>query len=81
MEKDHFLDRTPEACILSEVHIGDEAIICEKHMQKTAETLEDLTYGTIVQILTKHDHPRGIKVKIRKMDGNVAIGRIVYLYK
>jgi len=81
MEKDHFKDRTPDACIWESVHIGDEAIICEKHMQRTAEKMDDLTYGIVVQKLTRHDHPRGIKVKIRKMNGEFAIGRIVYLYK
>lgn len=81
MEKDYFHDRTPEACFYDKVKIGDEVIICEKLMQKTAKTLDDLTYGVVIQKLTKHDHPRGIKVKIRKINGEIAVGRIVYLYK
>lgn len=81
MEKDYFLDRSPEACICHCVDIIMDVIVCEKHMQRIAKTLDDLTYGTVVQKLTKHDHPRGIKVKIQTLDGRVVVGRIVYLYQ
>lgn len=78
MEKDYFKDRPIESTQISCVHIGQKVYICEKNAQKYAKTLADLTLGTVIQILTKHDHPRGIKVKIKTPAGRVAVGRIVY---
>lgn len=79
MEKDYFKDRDIEATILSKIHIGDRVLICEKHAQKYAKTIDDLTLGIIVEILTKHNHPRGIKVKVRTIEDEIRVGRIVYL--
>lgn len=77
MEKDHFEDRSPEGKLYDQIHEGDVVLICEKHMQKTACSKEHLTEGVVWKKLTKHDHPRGIKVML--MSGEV--GRIVYLLK
>ena len=79
MEKDYFRDRPVESTIHSAIHIGDDVLICEKHVQKYAKTIDDLTYGTVVEILTKHDHPRGIKVKIKTLNSQLRVGRIVYI--
>ncbi len=79
MEKDYFRDRPVESTIHSAIHIGDDVLICEKHAQKYAKTIDDLTYGTVVEILTKHDHPRGIKVKIKTLNSQLRVGRIVYI--
>lgn len=82
MEKDHFHDRSYQGRQRELINIGDYVFICEKHMQKTAERLEDLTCGKVIAILTsKPYHPRGIKVKIITTGGREAIGRIVYLVK
>lgn len=88
MEKDNFKDRTKETTIYSCIHPGMMAFICEKHAQQYAKEISDLTCVEIIQVLTKHDHPRGIKVKgivyeqtgerYRKTERE-AIGRIVYL--
>ena len=79
MEKDHFRDRPIESTQLRKVKVEQEVLICEKAKQKTACTLDDLTYGVVNRILTRKDHPRGIKVEIRCQDGRIAVGRIVYL--
>lgn len=50
----------------------------KKNAQKYAKRLNDLTPGTVIDILTRKNHPRGIKVKIKTPDGKIAIGRIVY---
>ena len=63
MEKDHFKDRTKETTLITAIHIGEFAFICEKNAQTYEKELSDLTVVKITQILTKHDHPRGIKVK------------------
>jgi len=81
MEKYHFLDRTDDTKIYSQNNIGDYVLICEKQNQKFAKTIDDLTYGRIVRILTKNDHPRGIKVEIYTPAGEYRIGRIVYKIK
>lgn len=88
MEKDNFKDRTKETTMHSCIRPGMMAFICEKNAQKYAKEMSDLTCVEITQILTKHDHPRGIKVKgilyeqignrYRKTDKE-AVGRIVYL--
>ncbi|MCR0559653.1 YwbE family protein [[Clostridium] innocuum] len=78
MEKDHFKNRTESTTILKDNKIGDMVYICEKSMQPYAKEISDLTYGEIVRILTKKDHPRGIKVEIKTPTGQKAIGRIVY---
>lgn len=80
MEKDYFLDRSFASTENYLLHIGDIVYICEKHMQKSAKELSDLTKGVIVQKLTSSfQHPRGIKVKIKTDDGKFAIGRVTYL--
>ena len=90
MEKDHFLDRTPETTKLSAIKKGMYVFICEKKMQPYAQTLEDLTCVMVTDILTKHDHPRGIKVRgkiMRYCGGHYcmtekkAVGRVVYIGK
>lgn len=64
MEKDHFKDRTNETKMIDKVNVGDFVYICEKYMQPYAQKLNDLTFGQVTQILTKHNHERGIKVVI-----------------
>ena len=83
MEKDNFINRPIESTLFSAVEIGDEVYVCEKHMQKIATELSHLTRGTVIQKLTRHDHPRGIKVKIDISGGNGAyvVGRVVYIKK
>lgn len=79
MEKDYFKDRPKESTMYSQIHINDEVLVCEKHAQTYAKSIEDLTYGKVTQILTKHDHPRGIKVKIKTLNAQEKVGRIVYI--
>ena len=80
MEKDYFLDRSYASTENYLLHIGDVVYICEKHMQKTAKELKDLTQGTIIQKLTSSlQHPRGVKVQIKTKEGRLAIGRVTYL--
>ena len=78
MEKDHFKDRSKEATLYSAIKKGDEVLICEKHAQRYAKEISDLTHGFVVEKLTRHDHPRGIKVKIRTLNNQIRVGRIVY---
>lgn len=88
MEKDFFKNRSYAYQYNNLLRIGDEVLICEKHMQKCAKEINDLTKGTIVEKLTSTlNHPRGIKVRI-KVDNSFftkagqkeyAIGRVVYL--
>lgn len=80
MEKDYFLDRSYASTENNLLRVGDIVYICEKHMQKSAKNIEDLTKGTIVRKLTSNiHHPRGIKVEIHTIDGKNAIGRVTYL--
>lgn len=83
MERDHFKDRPIESTLYNSINIGDTVYVCEKYMQKNASTLDDLTEGTVVQKLTKNDHPRGIKCKIDVSFGNnvCVVGRVVYIGK
>lgn len=81
MEKDHFKDRPKESTMYDEILMGEPVLICEKEMQQSAKTLDDLTMGYVMKKLTKHDHPRGIKVIIQAKDGGIAIGRVVYLIR
>ena len=78
MEKDFFLDRTEETRQCNKNKMGDYVLICEKYMQPYASKVSDLTYGKIIEILTRHDHPRGIKVKVIQQNKRIATGRIVY---
>ena len=64
MEKDFFKDRSVETTLIKDIKVGDYVYICLKAMQPYAETLDDLSFGRVTKILTKHDHPRGIKVTI-----------------
>lgn len=79
MEKDYFTNRSPESKVRSAIYIGQSVYICEKQAQKYAKKMSDLTYGTVIQILTRHDHPRGIKVKILDENREEKIGRVVYV--
>lgn len=83
MEKDHFKDRPIQSTRWADINIGDTVLICEKHMQKTASNIDDLTEGVVVRKLTNSDHPRGIKVKIDISFGNnvLIVGRVVYVKK
>lgn len=64
MEKDYFKDRPEECRKKSFLNTGNEAFICLKSMQKTANTLSDLTRITITEHLTNQEyHPRGCKLK------------------
>ena len=90
MEKDNFKDRTTETTKFSAIKPGMIVFICEKHAQKYAKTMKDLTCVEVVDVLTKHDHPRGIKVRGRVYEkdedgylktNKVAVGRVVYIAK
>ena len=81
MEKDYFLDRSKDCVKINSVKMGDEVYICEKHMQKTATELKDLTRGTVLRKLSRGDHPRGIKLEIVLDDYSNAIGRLIYIVK
>lgn len=82
MEKDYFKDRPIESTKINEINIGDEVFICTKLMQPYAQNLNDLSRGKVVKILTKHDHPRGIKVMINQSsNGMILTGRVTYLIK
>lgn len=65
MEKDNFKDRTIETTLYKEIHVGDFVYICLKAMQPFATEITDLSFGQVTELLTKHDHPRGIKVRIK----------------
>lgn len=65
MEKDHFKDRTIETTLVNEIKVGDYVYICLKAMQPYAEQIDDLTFGKVTKILTKHNHDRGIKVSVQ----------------
>lgn len=79
MEKDYFKDRPKEVTEIDKIKVGMEVYICLKIQQPYAKDLEDLSKGKIIQILTKHNHPRGIKVKIRQDNGFEMIGRCTYI--
>lgn len=64
MEKDNFKDRTIETTLVNEIKVGDYVYICLKAMQPYAEELDDLSFGKVTKILTKHNNPRGIKCSI-----------------
>lgn len=64
MEKDNFKDRPIESTLVNKVKINDLVYVCIKPMQKWASDIDDLHFGVVKEILTKHNHPRGIKVKI-----------------
>lgn len=80
MEKDYFPDRSILSTRYDAIHIGQSVFICEKKAQKTAKEIDDLTHGVVIQKLTRHDHPRGVKVKIRDDNGQIKVGRIVYVF-
>lgn len=79
MEKDYFKDRPKEITEIDKIKVGMEVYICIKAMQPVATELSDLSRGKITRILTKHNHPRGIKVEIEQDNGFRMIGRITYI--
>ena len=81
MEKDYFTDRSLESKLANSINIGDTVYICEKSMQRSASKIDDLAKGVVVRKLTRHDHPRGIKVEAKCSNGRLLIGRVVYLVK
>ena len=90
MEKDNFKDRTIETTKFSAIKSGMIVFICEKQAQKYAKEMKDLTCVEVVDVLTKHDHPRGIKVRgyVYAKDERgyfkthkIAVGRVVYIAK
>ena len=81
MEKDYFTDRSNESKLSDSINVGDTVYICEKTMQRSASKIEDLAQGVVVRKLTRHDHPRGIKVEARCASGRLLVGRVVYLVK
>jgi len=81
MEKDYFKDRSPESKLSNSINIGDTVYICEKSMQRSASKIDDLAQGVVVRKLTRHDHPRGIKVEAKGVNGKIFIGRVVYLVR
>jgi uncharacterized protein YwbE len=81
MEKDYFTDRSIESKLSNSINIGDTVYICEKSMQKSASKIDDLAQGVVVRKLTRHDHPRGIKVEAKCTNGRLIVGRVVYLVR
>lgn len=81
MEKDYFKDRPIEVTKIKHIKQGVHVLICTKDAQKYAKELADLSYGIIVRVLTKKDHPRGIKVEIICPDGMKRVGRCTYIVK
>ena len=90
MEKDNFKDRTIETTKISAIKPGMVVFICEKQAQKYAKEMKDLTCVEVIDVLTKHDHPRGIKVRgyVYQKDSKgylktekIAVGRVVYITK
>ncbi len=81
MEKDYFKDRSYESKLVNSINIGDTVYICEKSMQRSASKITDLAQGVVVRKLTRHDHPRGLKVEIKSSNGRMFIGRVVYLVR
>lgn len=81
MEKDYFKDRSYECKLVNSINIGDTVYVCEKSMQRSASKIEDLAKGVVVRKLTRHDHPRGIKVEIKSSNGKTIVGRVVYLVR
>lgn len=80
MEKNYFKDRPVESTQIDKIEIGMEVYICVKQMQPYAKELDDLSRGYITKILTKQDHPRGIKCMISQtVNGMILVGRIVYI--
>jgi len=89
VEKDYFHDRSFQAKYFDLIEEGDMVYICEKHMQRVATSIEHLTYGKVLKVLTRKDHTRGIKVEIsiyrskysnlQVKPGSKAIGRVTYL--
>lgn len=80
MEKDYFKDRPYD--IISDpknFKVGTKVLICEKIMQDIASETSDLTEGEVIQVLTKHLHPRGVKLKIKTFGERIAIGRATYI--
>lgn len=43
MEKDHFKDRTKETTLITAIHIGEFAFICEKKAQTYAKECRRIT--------------------------------------
>lgn len=90
MEKDNFKDRTIETTKISAIKKGMIVFICEKQAQKYAKEMDDLTCVEVIDVLTRHDHPRGIKVRgyVYQRDNKgylktqkIAVGRVVYIAK
>ena len=86
MEKEHFKDRPEQSRKLISIEYCMKykipVLICIKPMQPSAKDLSDLTMGYITKILTKHDHPRGIKCIVSQpSNGLLFTGRVVYIVK
>ena len=80
MERDYFKDRPIESTKINCIKKNMEVFICLKSMQKWAEDIEDLHRGYVTEILTKHDHTAGIKVKVRLVSNDMEyVGRVVYI--
>lgn len=79
MEKDHFKDRHVDCTFFNKVKVGMNVYICTKEKQRTATSIKDLNVGVVQRVLTKRNHPRGIKVEILQTDGKLAIGRCTYI--
>ena len=79
MEKDFFKDRPIEITKVNCIKPGVHVLICEKKAQKYARHLNDLTYGIVLRVLTRKNHPRGIKVEIICPNGQRVVGRCTYL--
>lgn len=63
MEKDYFLDRSPEAMYRDKIPNGAQVFICTKQMQPYAKELEHLNLITVSENLTTSSiHARGQKV-------------------
>lgn len=79
MEKDNFKDRPIEITEVDKIKVGMEVYICLKAMQPFAKDMDDLSRGVVIELLTRHNHPRGIKVRIRQDNGFEMVGRCTYI--
>lgn len=81
MEKDYFLDRPKDVTMIDKIKVGTQAYICIKAMQDIATELDHLQKGVVTKVLTKKNHPRGIKVEICMENGTNMVGRCIYIIK
>lgn len=79
MEKDYYRDRPIEVTQVDKIKVGMEVCICIKAMQPYAKEVDDLLRGVVTRVLTKHSHPRGLKVEVLQENGINMVGRCIYI--